>query len=161
MYIKITESNFYSPVNIWATSWQNLLLPYANNKSADQLVVCCLDSIIPLFAIAEISRPYLFSVAESYMVANPWDRFSRANNVVLQTPHWWESPLRWMPYLYFVTFWQLCHTAIRYSRETDKVDIWAAIWQNQQNDWADLSLRWAHSFCWFCHVVAHLMIIKG
>ena len=57
-------------------------------------------------------------------------------------------------------------------------------WQNQQNgmcvqrrlrsgwasedwsDWADsqadLSLRWAHSFCWFCHGAAHFMsVIKA
>ena len=24
------------------------------------------------------------------------------------------------------------------------------------SDWADLSLRWAQSFCWFCHEEAHL-----
>ena len=39
-------------------------MPHANNKGADQrslisaFVVRCLDSVIPLFAIAEISRPY-------------------------------------------------------------------------------------------------------
>ena len=42
-------------------------MPYANNKGADQpahprslinaFVVRCMDSIIPLLAIAEISRP--------------------------------------------------------------------------------------------------------
>ena len=47
---------------------------YANNKGADQsaypcslisaIVVRYLDSIIPLHAIAEISRPHLVSVAE-------------------------------------------------------------------------------------------------
>ena len=52
--------------HIWAMSWENLLLPYANNKAADQLahsrslistsVVHCLDSIISILAIAEISR---------------------------------------------------------------------------------------------------------
>ena len=52
---------------IWAPSWENLFLPYANNKGADQpahqrslisaFVVRCLDSIIPLLARAEISRP--------------------------------------------------------------------------------------------------------
>ena len=54
-----------SLVIIWATSWENLFMPYANNKGADQpaypcslistFVVRCLDSIIPLLAIAEIS----------------------------------------------------------------------------------------------------------
>ena len=43
----------------------NLFLSYANNKGADQrmrrltsiFVVRCLDSILPLSAIAELSRP--------------------------------------------------------------------------------------------------------
>ena len=61
---------------IWAMSWENLLLPYANNKGTDQpvhlrslistFVVHCLDStciILPL-AIAEISSLQLVSVAE-------------------------------------------------------------------------------------------------
>ena len=48
-------------------STKNMFMPYANNKGADQpahpgslisaFVVRCLDSIIPLLAIAEISRP--------------------------------------------------------------------------------------------------------
>ena len=74
----------------WATSWENLLLQYTNNKGADQpahprslisaFVVRCLDSIIPL-----VSSLYLASVSvcswsdwfESYLVANPEDRVSR------------------------------------------------------------------------------------
>ena len=40
---------------IWATSWENLFMPYANNKGADQpvhprslistFIICCLDSL--------------------------------------------------------------------------------------------------------------------
>ena len=51
---------------IWAMSWENLFMPYVNNKGTDQpahprslisaFVVSCLDSIILLLAIAEISR---------------------------------------------------------------------------------------------------------
>ena len=51
---------------IWATSWENLFYAYVNNKGADQpvhlrslistFVVHCLDSIIPLVSISEISR---------------------------------------------------------------------------------------------------------
>ena len=51
----------------WATSWENLFMPYANNKGADQpahprsligaFVVRCMNSIIRLLPIAEISRP--------------------------------------------------------------------------------------------------------
>ena len=57
----------------WTMSWENLFLPYVNNKGKDQpahlhslistFVVRCLDSIIPLLAIAEISSLYLVSVA--------------------------------------------------------------------------------------------------
>ena len=58
----------------WATSWENLFMPYANNKGADQpahprslinaFVVRCLDSIMPLVSISEISILWLVSVAE-------------------------------------------------------------------------------------------------
>ena len=62
-------------------------MPYANNKGADQaahprslisgFIVHCLDSIIPLVFKP---RPSFWSWAtrfESYLVANPEDRFSR------------------------------------------------------------------------------------
>ena len=29
------------------------------------------------------------------------------------------------------------------------------LWSDWADAQADLSLRWAHSFCWFCHVAAH------
>ena len=72
--------------------WENLFMPYANNKGADQpahprsqisaFLVRCLDSIIPLVSIAEILSLYLAAVAEEaglsfYLVTNPKDRFSR------------------------------------------------------------------------------------
>ena len=67
---------------IWAASWENLFMPYANNKGADQpahprslistFVVRCLDSIIPLLAIAEISRLELVSVAEQASLSLTW-----------------------------------------------------------------------------------------
>ena len=50
---------------IWATQWENLFMLYAKNKDADQsayprslinvFVFRCLDSIIPLISIDEIS----------------------------------------------------------------------------------------------------------
>ena len=48
---------------MWSASWENLFMPYANNKGADQpvhslistFVVRCLDSIIYLVSISEIS----------------------------------------------------------------------------------------------------------
>ena len=68
------------------------VLPYSNNKGADQpmhprslistFVVRSLDSMIPVLAISEISRLLICFCSwagrfESYLVANPEDRFSR------------------------------------------------------------------------------------
>ena len=60
-------------------SLENLFMPFVNNKGADQsahprslisaFIVRCLESIIPLLAIAEISRPKLVSVAEQACVS--------------------------------------------------------------------------------------------
>ena len=75
---------------IWAT-WENLFMPYANNKGANQpahprnlisaFIVHCLDSTIPLLVIAEISRPQLVSEAEQAGLSLTWskttDRSSR------------------------------------------------------------------------------------
>ena len=57
-------------------------MPYANNKSADQpvslhslisaFVVRCLDTLIPLLAIAEFSRPQLVSSAEQDDLSLTW-----------------------------------------------------------------------------------------
>ena len=73
---------------IWATSWENLFMQYANNKGADQpahprslisaFIVHCLDGIICLVAISEISSFCGWAGwFVSYLVANPEDRFSR------------------------------------------------------------------------------------
>ena len=57
-------------------------MPYANNKGADQparphslistFVVLCLDSIIPLVSISEISSFYLASVAAQADLSLTW-----------------------------------------------------------------------------------------
>ena len=70
------------PQNILATSWENLLMLYVNNKGADQtahlrnliisFVIHCLDSILPLLAKAEISRPQLVLVAEQASLSLIW-----------------------------------------------------------------------------------------
>ena len=69
---------------IWATSWENLFMPYANNKGADQpaylrsliraFFVHCLDSIIPLDSISKISSPYLSSVAAQAGLCLTWSK---------------------------------------------------------------------------------------
>ena len=58
------------------------LMPYANNKGADQpahprslisaFVVRCQDRMIPLVYISEISRFWLFSVAEQVSLCLAW-----------------------------------------------------------------------------------------
>ena len=55
---------------------------YANNKGADQpvhphslistFVICCLDSIVPILAIAKILRLYVVSVAEQADLSPTW-----------------------------------------------------------------------------------------
>ena len=67
---------------IWATPWENLIMPYANNKGADQpahprslisaFIVHCLDSIILLVSISEISSLYLVSVTAQTGLSLPW-----------------------------------------------------------------------------------------
>ena len=62
-------------------------MPYANNKGADQpahprslisaFVVCCLDSIIPLVYIAEISSLQLASVAAQAGLCLTWSQTSK------------------------------------------------------------------------------------
>ena len=65
---------------------------YANNKGADQpthsrslistFVVCCLCSIIHLLAIAEISRLFLFSVAELASLSLTWSQTPKTGFLV-------------------------------------------------------------------------------
>ena len=67
-----------------ATSWENLLMPYANNKGADQpahprslisaFVVRCLDSLIFPVSISEISSLYLASVAAQAGLCLTWSQ---------------------------------------------------------------------------------------
>ena len=59
-------------------------MPYANNKDADQpahprsliraFVVRCLDSMIPLVSLAEISRPQLVSSPEQAGLSLNWSK---------------------------------------------------------------------------------------
>ena len=80
--------------DFWATSWENLVMPYTNNKGADQpthrfclisaFFVCCLDSIIPLFSISEISRFYLASVAAQAGLSLPWSQTPKTGFLVIR-----------------------------------------------------------------------------
>ena len=76
--------------NSYSTSWENLFMLYANNKGSDQpayplslinmFIARCLDSIIPLVSICEISSLHLASVAAQASLCLTWlhpeDRFS-------------------------------------------------------------------------------------
>ena len=67
---------------------RKLVLPYANNKGADQpahprslisaFVVRCLDGIIPLVSISKFSSLYLASVAEQAYLSLPWSQSPKA-----------------------------------------------------------------------------------
>ena len=73
-------------------SWDNLFLPYANNKGADQpallrrlicaFVVRCLDSIIPLVSISEISSFHLTSVAAQAGLSLTWPQTPKTGLLV-------------------------------------------------------------------------------
>ena len=73
--------------SIWATSWENLFLPHANNKGADQpahscslistFVFRCLDSIISLVSISEIWSLYIASVAAQAGLRLTWSQTPR------------------------------------------------------------------------------------
>ena len=68
------------------------VLPYSNNKNADQpahprslisaFVVRCLDSVIPLLAIYDISRLYLVSVAEQVGLSLTWSETPKTGFLV-------------------------------------------------------------------------------
>ena len=76
--------------NIWAMSWENLFMPYANNKGADQpahpcsliraFVVCCPYSIIPILAKSKISRLQLVCVAEQASLSLTWSEIPKTDN---------------------------------------------------------------------------------
>ena len=68
------------------------LMPYANNKGADQpahprslistFVVHCLDSIVPLVSISEISSLCLAAVAAQAGLSLPWSQTPKTGFLV-------------------------------------------------------------------------------
>ena len=68
------------------------VMPYANNKGADQpahprslisaFVIRCLDSIISLVSISEISSLYLASVATQAGLCLTWSQTSKTDFLV-------------------------------------------------------------------------------
>ena len=78
--------------DIWATSWENQIMPYSNNKGADQPAhphslisvfdVRFLDSIIPLVSISEISSLYLAPEAEQAGLRLHWSQTPKTGFLV-------------------------------------------------------------------------------
>ena len=95
---------FFSRVvkDILAMSWENLFVPHANNKGADQpahprslistFVVRCLDSILPILAESKMSSPCSWAGQfESYLVANPEDMFSHDEAHIMVYSMFWNK----------------------------------------------------------------------
>ena len=110
--------------NKWATSWQNLLLPYANNKGADQpahqcsligaFVVHCLDSIIPLVSITKISSLYLASLAAWAGLCLAWSQTPKTGFLVM-----------WL--IFYIPYFSGYNVSIWYNK-------WEVLWQHQELD---------------------------
>ena len=81
-----------SQLLIWATSWENLFMTCANNKGADQsahprslistFVVRCLDSILPLVSISELSSLCLASLAAQAGLCPTWSQTPKTGFLV-------------------------------------------------------------------------------
>ena len=79
--------------HLWAMSWENLFLPYANNKGTYQpvhpcslvsaFVVRCLDSILPLVSISEMSSLCLVSVTAQAGLSTPWSETLKTGFLVM------------------------------------------------------------------------------
>ena len=71
-------------MNVWVSSWENLFMPYANNKGTDQpghprslistFVVCCLDRIIAMVSKSKVWGLKLVSVAEEAGLSYTWSQ---------------------------------------------------------------------------------------
>ena len=108
----VTEAVLMSTNNKWATSWENLFMPYANNKGIYQpahprslistFVARCWDSIIPLVSISEISSLYLASVAAQTGLRQHWSQTPFSHDMahmflwrsVIEPPH--DKTNKWL-----------------------------------------------------------------
>ena len=124
-------SNSFSILKIirWATSWENLFLPYANNKGTDQaahlrslisaFVVRCLDSIIPLVSISQISSLYLASMAAQAGFCLTWSKTLKTGFLVMGLRSflfWITSP--W--YMFWVFRGKSCIASLSFEPQHDK-----------------------------------------
>ena len=150
-----------SVISGWATSWQNLLLPYANNKGADQpahprslisaFVVCCLDGIIPLVFIFEISSLCLASLAVQVSLCLTWSQTPKTDFLggrgsglqrtwfrTLRNKNNWAAPWQNHPPSLIIVL--LCTQWVA----KDPIFLHA---DSEDSAQSDLSLHWAHMPC--------------
>ena len=114
------------------TSWENLFMPYANNRGADQpahlcslistFVVRCLDSIISLVSISEISSLNLASVGEQASLSLTWSQTPKTRLLVTRLI------LHWFSYCSFV-----------------KTNIKKSIFEWEEPSWIYIII-WGHGF---------------
>ena len=136
------SNNLLTKIN-WATSWENLVMPYANNKDADQhehprslvsiSVVRCLDSIMSLVSISEILKTLASHYNwdgwfEAFLVqCNPQDRFFHRKTGFLMTC---QTQLLFIPSFNFVLQdTQFMKRRRRGSKNHDGPQNWSH-WQN-------------------------------
>ena len=178
---------------IWATSWKNLILPYANNKGADQpahprslisaVVFRCLDNIIPLVSVSEISSLYLASLAAQPGLCLTWSQTTKTRFLVTR-PIWSRSLLSVgclkliMQQTYEPPHDKTNKMTVRPAKTQISLDI-RQVWSDSllcaqwiakdpsflhaDSEDSDQTGRMhslgAQSFCWFCHVVAHITVL--
>ena len=169
---------------VWATSWENPFLPYANNKGAVQpahprslisaFAVRCLDSIISLVSLCSISWLYLASVAEQAGLSLTCSKTPMTCFLILMTR---------LVLLRVLTSWQNQQNGMCAQRRLRSA---CASAQSDQRlhcpheqscgpqlptertaktlirlgrcpGWSESSLG-AQSFCWFCHEAAQITI---
>ena len=111
--------------HMWATSWKNLFVPYVNNKGTDQpvhlhslistFVFPCLDSMISLVSISEISSLYLASVAEQAGLSLNWSQTRKTGFLMTRLIYFMSlfisvSLLRELKHSNIVTLHDIIHT---------------------------------------------------
>ena len=149
-------------INIWATSWENLFMPYANNKGTDQPVhshsdqhLCCslpIDSIMSLISILAISCPKLGSIAEQAGLNLTWSqtpkkRFSRDETHT----HSWLSVMdsstlaNWVPWTATLkpTKWNVRPAKTQISLGI--CPVWSEFSLSPWRKLGSLATQWAHS----------------
>ena len=137
----------YGNSNInWATSWEISAFAIYKQKNTDQpahpcslmstFLVYCLDSIIPLLVIAEISRPKPVSVAERAGLSLTWWQTPKTGFLVT----WFNFKFYWM-YQFLVLEMHMSNSELKSFMK--QVRNWTSVLLVQQN------CTFPHSFVCF------------